>query len=387
MTAKNANSVFQPFTFKNGTTLRNRIVMAPMTTWSANPDGSVSDQELEYYRHRANGVGMVITGCTHVMENGIGFTDEFAAYDDRFIPSLRSLAQAAKSGGAPAILQIFHAGNKAVPELVPGGEIVSASDLKAPAGPFNSGEIASSALTHEEILEVIRAFGDATRRAIDAGFDGVELHGAHGFLIQNFFSPMFNQRTDEWGGSLENRMRFPSALVKEVRKVIDTHAKQPFLLGYRISPEESGEGALRIDDSYALIDRLIESGVDYMHVSLADILNATPIDATANQLTAELITQHVADRVPVIAAGNVRTPSQAEEALNLGLSLVAVGKGLVMNPDWVELAQRQRDSEIDTELAPEKVPEIMIPDKLWGVIEASRGNGWFTFREDDLVEV
>ncbi|WP_160152557.1 NADH-dependent flavin oxidoreductase [Microbulbifer sp. ALW1] len=386
MTVKHSDTVFESFTFKNGTTLRNRIVMAPMTTWSANPDGSVSDQELDYYRHRANGVGMVLTGCTHVMENGIGFTDEFAAHDDRFIPSLRSLAQAAKSGGAPAILQIFHAGNKAVPDLVPDGKIVSASALKAQPGPFNSGEVTSHALTHEEILEVIRAFGEATRRAIEAGFDGVELHGAHGFLIQNFFSPMFNQRTDEWGGSLENRIRFPSALVKEVRQVIEMHAEQPFLLGYRISPEESGEGALRIDDSYALIDRLIESGVDYIHVSLADILNATPVNATADQLTAELITEHVANRVPVIAAGNVRTPSEAEEALNLGLSLVAVGKGLVMNPDWVELAQSQRASEIDTELAPEKVSGFVIPDKLWGVIEASRGNGWFPFREDDLVE-
>jgi len=319
------------------------------------------------------------------MANGIGFTDEFAAHDDRFIPSLRNLAQAAKSGGAPAILQIFHAGNKAVPDLVPGGEIVSASALKARPGPFNNGEVTSHALTHEEILEVIRAFGETTRRAIEAGFDGVELHGAHGFLIQNFFSPMFNQRADEWGGTLENRMRFPLALVTEVRKVISTHAKQPFLLGYRISPEESGEGALRIDDTYTLIDHLIKSGVDYLHASLVDILNATPIDATSDQLTAELITKHVAGRVPVIAAGKVRTPSEAEEALNLGLSLVAVGKGLVMNPDWVELAQSQRASQIDTELALEKVSGIVIPDKLWGVIEASRGNGWFPIRESGPI--
>lgn len=132
---------------------------------------------------------MVITGCTHVMANGIGFTDEFAAHDDSFIPSLRSLAQAAKSGGAPAILQIFHAGNKAIPGLVPDGKIVSASALKTPGGSFNKGEVVSQALTQEEILQVIHAFGETTRRAIEAGFDGVELHGAHGFLIQNFFSP------------------------------------------------------------------------------------------------------------------------------------------------------------------------------------------------------
>ncbi|MBB5498787.1 hypothetical protein [Paraburkholderia sp. MM5384-R2] len=110
---------------------------------------------------------------------------------------------------------------------------------------------------------MIRAFGQATRRAIEAGFDGIELHDAHGFLIQNFFSPLFNQRTDHWGGSLESRMRFPFAVVQEVRRVIAAHAKRPFLVGYRISPEEAGEGALRIDDTFVLIDRLIASGVDY----------------------------------------------------------------------------------------------------------------------------
>ncbi|HAZ3452422.1 TPA: NADH:flavin oxidoreductase, partial [Klebsiella variicola] len=162
--------------------------------------------------------------------NGVGFTNEFAAYDDRFIPSLRKLADAAKSGGALAILQLFHAGNKAVPELIPDGELVSASALAAPAGPFNRGEQASRALGHDEISGVIHDFGEATRRAIEAGFDGVELHGAHGFLIQNFFSPWFNQRTDEWGGSLANRMRFPLEVVREVRRVIETHARKPFLL-------------------------------------------------------------------------------------------------------------------------------------------------------------
>lgn len=132
--------LMQPFLFKNGLEMRNRIVMAPMTTWSANDDETISDAELAYYRARATGVGLVLTGCSHVQRNGIGFTHEFAAYDDRFIPSLKRLADAAKSGGAPAILQLFHAGNKAVPALIPDGELVSASALAAPAGPFNDGK-------------------------------------------------------------------------------------------------------------------------------------------------------------------------------------------------------------------------------------------------------
>lgn len=372
--------LFTPLAFGAGITLRNRAVMAPMTTWSAHDDGTVSDAEIAYYRARVKGVGLVITGCTHVMANGVGFTGEFAAYDDRFIPSLRRLAEAAKSGGAPAILQIFHAGNKAVPSLAPDGRIVSASALKAPPGPFNDGELESHALTETEIEEVIRAFGQATRRAIEAGFDGVELHGAHGFLLQNFHSPFFNRRSDEWGGSPENRMRFPLAVVDEVRRVVAEHANRPFLVGYRISPEEPGKGTLRIGDALALIDRLVESRVDYIHASLYDIPAGKPQDYPGDSTTAELIVERIAGRVPLIAAGQVRTPAMAEKALALGLSLVAIGKGLVMNPNWVELARDGHHAQIATALDPISVPQLAIPDKLWTVIEVTRG--WFPLKEE-----
>lgn len=371
--------LFQSFAFKNGLTSRNRAVMAPMTTWSANPDATVSDQELAYYRARVRGVGIVVTGCTHVTPDGIGFTDEFASHDDRFIPSLRRLSEAAKSGGALAILQIFHAGNKALPNLVPDGRVVSASALKVSPGPFNSAEVASHALSGKEIEDIIMAFGDATRRAIEAGFDGIELHGAHGFLIQNFFSPMYNQREDDWGGSLEKRMRFALAVVREARRVIAEHAKKPFLLGYRISPEEAGEGSLRIAESYLLIDQLIEEGVDYLHASLFDIPKAKPVDYTGELTTVELIVERVANRIPLIAAGLVRTPDDAESALAKGLSLVAIGQGLVMNPEWVELASSDQATAIATTLDAGRVPQLAIPDKLWGVIQAA--SGWFPLVE------
>ena len=182
------------------------------------------------------------------------------------------------------------------------GEIVSASALKAAPGAFNNGDITARALSHDEILDIIVAFGKATRRAIEAGFDGVELHGAHGFLIQNFFSPLFNKRDDEWDGSLGNRMRFPLAVVQEVKRIIDLHARRPFLLGYRISPEESDEGGIRISDTYELIDRLALAGVDYTHVSLSSVRHAKPIGDADGSSIAELIVAHVAGRIPVIAA-------------------------------------------------------------------------------------
>lgn len=377
------SKLFQSFALTPDIELRNRIIMAPMTTWSANQDGTVSEQELNYIRQRVNGVGLVITGCTHVQENGIGFTNEFAAFDDRFIASLKELAQAAKSGGAPAILQIFHAGNKAIPDLIPNADVVSASALKTPTGSFIDSQMTTRALSHEEILEVIHAFGETTRRALEAGFDGIELHGAHGFLIQNFFSPLFNQREDEWGGSLEKRMHFPLEIVKEVKRVIKQYSKRPFALGYRISVEEYEENGLRIGDSLQLIDRLIESGIDYLHVSLTDILNGKPIDSVDEKLTIQTVIAHVNQRVPLISAGKIRTPHQAEDALALGLPLVAIGKAIVMNPDWVELAANHQNDKISTELENEKNPELHIPDHLWHEIKIRKG--WFPIRQLEQV--
>ena len=368
-------ALFAPFTLPSGVVMRNRVVMAPMTTWSGNADGTVTDEEVAYYQKRVSGAGLVITGCTHVQANGIGFTDEFAAFDDRFIPSLSRLAAAAKSGGAPALLQIFHAGNKAVAELSPGGEVVSASAVGVPASAFGAATTPRQ-LSESEVAEAITAFGDATRRAIEAGFDGIELHGAHGFLIQNFFSPHYNQRQDQWGGSLENRMRFALAIVAEVRRVAQAHAKGPFALGYRISAEEPDADGLRIDDSLVLIDRLIAAKVDYVHVSLGSVLENKPIGSSEFETIAQIVLEHVDGRIPVFAAGQILVPAQADAALALGLTGVAVGRGLVINPNWVELARAERDGSIATALDPADVSDLKIPGKLWGIIEAM--TGWFT---------
>ncbi|EFD1198227.1 NADH-dependent flavin oxidoreductase [Escherichia coli] len=370
-------SLFSPFMLTEKIKLRNRIVMAPMTTWSANPDGTISEQELEFYKRRSQNVGLVITGCTYVTPSGIGFTHEFAAYDDRFINSLEKLAAAAKSGSAPAILQIFHAGNKAIPELVPNNDVISASASSVKSGDFMKRVVQSREMTENEIQETIRAFGDVTKRAIKAGFDGIELHGAHGFLLQNFFSPLFNQRNDRWGGDLEGRMRFPLAVLQEVKNVVYEYATKPFAIGYRISPEESATGGLRIEDTYKLLDRLISSGISYIHTSLVSINDSYPVESPNGPRTIELILNHIAGRVPVIAAGKIRTPSQAQEAISTGLPLVAIGKGLVINPEWVTLAESGRGHEIQTTLNPQLVPELTIPDKLWDQIQASKGTGWF----------
>jgi len=373
----NDASIFQTLELRQGLTLRNRLVMSPMTTWSANDDGTVSDQEVDYYRARVKGVGLVITGCTHVQANGAGFTGEFACYDDSFLPSLTKLAVAAKSGGAPAILQIFHAGVKTTSDL--SDDIVAASAVPSEAGPF-SAAVMPRALSDAEVVDMVASFGDATRRAIDAGFDGVEIHGAHGFIPQNFFSPHFNRRDDRWGGTLEKRLRFPLALIEDVRSVVAEHATRPFVIGYRISPDEPNADGLRIEDTLMLVDRLIDAGVDYLHVSLPDALHATPVDNPDGAAIVAIITQHVAGRVPVLAAGQIRTPAQAEAAIAAGLSLVALGQGLVINPDWVALAQDGQADAIKDDIARSEVKALHIPDKLWAIIEAAQG--WFKIRPE-----
>jgi 2,4-dienoyl-CoA reductase-like NADH-dependent reductase (Old Yellow Enzyme family) len=368
-------NLFESIKLAPGLVLRNRIAMAPMTTWSANDDGTVSDEEEGYYRLRVKDVGLVITGCTHVQENGIGFTGEFAAYDDRFIPSLAKLATAAKSGGAPAILQIFHAGGKTLPTLV--SDMVAASAIESLASPAVP-PVRPRALSNQEIVEVIAAFGDATRRAIEAGFDGVELHGAHAFLIQNFFSPYSNRREDRWGGSLENRMRFPLAVVEAVKQAITEHAVAPFALGYRISVEESVEGGLQLTDSLQLIDRLIESGVTYIHASLGSALDQKPEIKQSESSIVSILHNYIDNRVPLIAAGRIKTPQQASQALDNGLSLAAVGQGLVINPGWVALARSNRDSEIQHAISSDEASDVGIPPKLWAAIESAPG--WFDIK-------
>lgn len=367
---KKYSNLFEPFTFKNGFTVKNRIVMAPMTTWASNDDFTISDEEVNYYKVRSHGAGLIITGCTHVQPNGIGFENGFAGYDDKFTPSLRNLANATKSGGSPSILQIFHAGNKALPFLIPDGEAVSASAVKTETTAF-APALLPRELSSEEIMEVIHAFKETTRRAIEAGFDGVEIHGAHGFLIQNFVSPFFNRREDEWGGSLENRLRFPLEVMKEIKRVIKAHATKPFILGYRLSLEEPNEGGLRLHDTHQLINRLIEFDIDYIHVSLQDALYDKPINSQDEKTLLELTLEHVNGRVPVMAAGSMLTPDSVSMTLDKGLSFVALGHAFVMNPDWVEKVQNEKEDDIMTSIKVSKVNELELPQKLWSIIQAS----------------
>lgn len=366
------SKLLTPYTINNKLRLKNNIAMSPMTTWASNDDYTISDQEVIYYQARNQSVGLVITGCTHVQANGIAFTHEFAGYDDKYLASLKKLANAAKSNGAPAILQINHGGNKALPELT--SDIVSASPVPTKATAF-APSLTPRELSDDEIQEIIKAFGQTTRRAIEAGFDGVEIHGAHGFLIQQFLSPFFNKRTDKWGGNLENRMRFALEIVKEIKSVIACSNKPNFIVGYRISPDEPMEDGLKVQDTLALADQLIDLGIDYIHTSLF-VAYETKAPNT-NKTYVELFAERINGRTTLISAGTVQTAEQAQKVLNQGADIVAVGHALVTDPLWVEKAKSGEEAVLSIKKS--QVSDLKLPDLLWQELQAM--GDWFSIEE------
>lgn len=372
------NELLSPYTLPNGIELKNRIVMAPMTNFSSNPDGTVTDAEVDYYVRRSKGVSMVITACTYVTPNGKGFHGEFGADHDDMIPSLRKLATSIKEQGAKAVLQIFHGGRMCPPELVPNGEIVSASDIPAEQGGVSTEEpnVKPRALTETEVEEIIHAFGETTRRAIEAGFDGVEIHGANGYLIQQFFSPHSNRREDRFGGSLEKRMTFPLAVVDTVKKVVQEHAKEPFIVGYRFSPEEPETPGITMDDTLALVDALSNKNLDYLHVSLFEFFS-TPRrgveDLTKTRI--QYLQETINNRVPLIGVGSIYTADDAHKAFETGVPLLALGRELIIDPDWVQKVSEGKEDEIVTKINKDKQEELVVPDPLWNAIINTPG--WF----------
>ncbi|MFC4427240.1 NADH-dependent flavin oxidoreductase [Deinococcus navajonensis] len=360
----NVSRLFEPFTFRSGVQVANRLVLAPMTTWSGDPDGSVSQAELAYISRRSAGVGLGITAVGYVTAGGQGFEGQFGAEHDGRLESLRSLAQAIHTGGARAVLQIFHAGHHAPPELV-GGDVTSASDVPSSQPQLAASEVPVRPLTGEEVLGIVADFGQATRRAIEAGFDGVEIHGANGYLIQQFVSGHSNRRTDEWGGTLEKRLRFPLAVIDEVKRVVAAHAAHPFLVGYRFSPEEPHEQGLTMHDTFVLLDALKTKNLDYVHVSLQEYAGGPRRGGNAARSRLEQIAEHLGAGTPLIGVGNVWTPEDALNALDLGASFVALGRALLLDPEWVQKVQTGRSDELRTTCSVHDRERLTMPEPLW----------------------
>jgi 2,4-dienoyl-CoA reductase-like NADH-dependent reductase (Old Yellow Enzyme family) len=364
-------SIFEEFTFKRGVSLKNRILMAPMTNYASKENGEVSDEELAYYRARSNGVGAVITAVAYVTRDGKGFVNEISADSDEMIPGLKRLADTIKGEEAKAILQIFHAGRMAPPELLEDGQSVSASAVAA----LRPGLVTPRELTENEIESIIQAFGDATRRAIEAGFDGVEIHGANTYLIQQFFSPHSNRRTDKWGGTIEKRMTFPLAVIDKVKTTVKEYAKNPFIIGYRISPEEKEDPGITMADTLEFVDCLSDQGLDYLHVSVQDFWQGSIREREDTRSRVLLIHERVGHKVPIIGVGSLKTPGDVKAAMDKGVPLLALGRELIVEPKWVQKVQAGEESDIRTTVTKYDQERLVVPDVLWSYIMNIQG--WF----------
>ena len=359
--------LFQTYTLNNGVTIKNRLAVAPMTHFGSQADGSISDQERTFLSNRAGDMGMFITAATLVQKDGKAFHGQPEATGEHCLDSLKETAQILQQQGAKAILQIHHGGSKAIDELLDGLDKISASASEA--------EHACEA-TAEEVEALIASYAQAADLALRAGFDGVEIHGANGYLIQQFYSAQSNRRNDQWGGSLENRMRFPLAVVDAVVAVREKHQRDDFIIGYRFSPEEPGDDGLTMTETGALIDALVQKPLQYLHVSLWEFDKKIRRGGDTAQTRMQFIHERINGKLPLIGVGNLFTADQILAAYETGWAeFIALGKTVMINPHIATQIREGREAEIETQLDPTRADHYGFPDTLWK-LAASGTQSW-----------
>jgi 2,4-dienoyl-CoA reductase-like NADH-dependent reductase (Old Yellow Enzyme family) len=350
-----------PFLFSLGRIgtleLRNRLIMCPMGEGLANPDGTVSDAQLDYYGARARGgVGLVTVGSAVVAYPRAAFASSMTAISDpKYLPGLSALAARAHENGARIAPQLVHDGQYALEDVIAGRPLLVPSPLEPPtpdrlalmttaeekaarAAPFQmpTARLEYRVATEEDITWVMEQFADAAALAREAGFDGVELHAGHGYLIDSFLSPAMNRRTDHWGGSIENRSR----LLCEIVRAIRARLGRDFPVWCRLNARERFiEGGETLADAIAIAKRAVAAGLDAIHLTI----NANPamgITATAGHtphdpgaLLDDAAAMKAALNVPVIAFGRI-DPDMAEKALADGKAdFIAMGRKLLADPE------------------------------------------------------
>ncbi|MBO2518379.1 MULTISPECIES: NADPH dehydrogenase NamA [Limnochorda] len=319
--------LFSPYPIRS-LTLRNRIVMSPMCMYSATEDGVATDWHLVHYGARAaGGVGLILLEATAVEPRGRISTRDLGLWDPAQLPALERIVRFVHEQGAACGVQLAHAGRKAFSAQKGHGpqEPVAPSSL-----PFAPDWRAPAALDEEGLEQVAQAFVQAARWAHEVGFDVIELHMAHGYLLHEFLSPLANHRTDRWGGSLEGRMAFPLEVARRVRAVWP--AEKPLFA--RISTTDYAPGGFDPDQAVEVARQLAEAGVDLVDCSSGGLVPVAPPTYPGYQLgPAERIRREAG--VPVGAVGLITTPEMAEEVLQNGRAdLIFLGRELLRHPHW-----------------------------------------------------
>jgi NADPH2 dehydrogenase len=324
---------FQLASFK----IPNRIVMPPMVVWKAAEDGAVTSAILDHYRDSL-GPGMMIVEATVVSAEGRLARQQLGIFEDRHVEGLARIAAIIHAAGSAASIQLHHAGRNTNLENTFGLPLVAPSAVAAKG-------IVSEELTEDGIERILECFAAAARRAADAGFDAVEIHGAHGYLASQFLSPLANKREDRWGGSLENRARFVREAARRMRAAVGSRLP----VSCRLGAAESDPGGLSVDEGTQVAKWLEEDGMPFLHVS-AGIGSAPKLGPAGSPWSDRLLLGAAVRKavgIPVIGLGGIRTPDQAERALAEGLvDLVGVGRAMLADPQWAAKTLAGRQDEI-----------------------------------------
>ncbi len=333
--------LFEPFEIK-GRHLKNRIVMPALASFLIEDDGSITDKTVEHYRRRAaGGPSMVIVEAHAVSEEGIVSLHQARIFSDRFIEGLSRIARVMKSEGALPAIQIHHSGRQTSSRVI----------RRRPLAPSNlpcptiSGEV--EPLSLEGIQEIITKFGDSAVRAVQAGFELIEIHGAHGYLINQFISKFSNIREDTYGGDTTRRARFAVDVVKEVRRRVG----EDFPISFKISAQEFVPGGLDVEESIEILELLVAAGIDIVQVSAGN--DATPewicqpmfMEKACLADSAARIKKSL--RIPVMTVGRINDPLVADAIIRDGKAdLVCMGRGLLADPEMPKKAQQGRLDDI-----------------------------------------
>ena len=353
-----SKSLIDTVQFRHGAQLSSRLVMPPMLTFSGLKGGFVSDDTLRYYHARSQAAGLLIAEYHYVSESGgpcsrPGYPEQLGIYSDEHLEGAKKIAAALQKNGNKAILQIHHGGREASGRAVKGEEVLAPSALD-----FSFLSYPVREMTNVEIEGIIKDFGRATKRAIEAGFSGVEIHGANHYLLQQFFSSFSNVREDKWGGSLEKRMAFPLAVVKEVKRVVEEYAPKDFIVGYRISPEEihGDEVGYSYTEAQALIREVIKYELDYIHLSLWEGYASKPVGS--DRTYAEHFKSILDNQTKLIIVGGIFSEEEAQDAIaQTPTDLIAVGRGTLIDPLFGQKIKEGRGNEIVHQISPEQLEQ------------------------------
>lgn len=360
-------------TFRHGATISTRTAQAPMLTNSGTNE-KITQETLDYYDARSQSAGMVIVEYTSVSPNGgpsrswAPNREQLAIYNDDFIPGFTSVAKSLKKDGNKAILQLVHSGREAQYRHTLGGRVEVPSKMDFPWIDYPLHE-----LTEQEVWDIVKNFGEATKRAIVSGFDGIEIHGANHYLIQEFFSSFSNKRTDFWGGNLEKRMNFAIEVAREVFRVVKENAPKDFIIGYRISPEEiHGDNVgYTWHESQLLVKKLTELfEFDYMHISTNDY-TTTPNDSDKNY--AELLGNYVHKPTLLLIAGGIHTIDKMNDALKY-VDIVSLGRATLIDPQIAYKISNGKTNTISLEFNEETVKKSSLTS---GLIELLSNADYF----------